>query len=276
MHWYYSQGSTQCGPVSEDEFGRLIQTGVVTRDTLVWKQGMPEWTPYGQLPGVPLPPPDAPTAIAGIPCVACTKLFRESELVDLSGNRVCATCKPLVLQKIREGIPIGASSGLYRQGNYLIVERGAELPHRCVHCNAEGTWRRSRKFYWNPAWIWLFTLICGLGVVILAILTRKRFQTEVSLCATHQKKRTHRILVAWLLFALSAGIAVGIALASLSDEMAGLAGMGAFILFVAAYVYGSWSAAVLTTKRIGTRAARFSRACPAFLEKLPEWNNAEL
>lgn len=209
-------------------------------------------------------------------CVACSRLFPESELIDLSGRPICAACKPVVLQKIREGIPIGSSRGLYRQGNYLIVEQGAELPHRCVHCNAEGTWRKSRRFYWNPTWIWLFTLVCALGVAILAIVTRKRFQTEVSLCEVHQKKRFKGILVAWLLFALSVGIAVVPAATSMPDDVVGLALMGAIILFMTAYMYGSWSAAVLTTKRIGPRAARFSRACPAFLEKLPEWNNTEL
>lgn len=276
VQWFYSQGSTQCGPVDEEEFERLIQTGVVTRDTLVWKRGMSEWVAYGQLPGVTLPPPKVTSSGPGRVCVACSKTFPESETVELSGKHICAACKPMVLQQIREGIPIGTSGGLYRDGKYLIVERGAELPHRCVHCNAEGTWRKPRKYYWNPPWIWIFTLVCGLGVAIMAIVTRKRFETEVSLCAVHQKKRSQGILIAWLLFALTIVLSIVVSSAPISSEGSVIAGLSLFVTVLGAYVYGTWSASVLTTKRIGSRAARFSRACPAFLEKLPEWNREEL
>jgi hypothetical protein len=248
----------------------------VTRDTLVWKKGMAEWTAYGQILGVPLPPPPVTTPGPGIACVGCSKVFPESELIDLSGKRICAACKPLVLQKLREGIPIGASSGLYRDGNELVVERDAELPHRCVHCNAEGTWRRQRQFYWNPSWIWLFTLVCSLGVLLLAILTRKRFRMEVSLCPVHQKRRSRGILIAWMGAAMAVGLFWVIIARDYSDDWAALLGVISIFLLLISIWFGSFTANVLTARRIGPRAARFSRACPAFLEKLPEWNHSEL
>lgn len=46
MTWYYAVGSQQQGPVTEDQLQGLIKDGVVTGDTLVWREGMANWLPY--------------------------------------------------------------------------------------------------------------------------------------------------------------------------------------------------------------------------------------
>lgn len=46
--WYYAVEGTSVGPVNQSEFDRLVSTGAIRRDTLVWQEGMEDWLPYGR------------------------------------------------------------------------------------------------------------------------------------------------------------------------------------------------------------------------------------
>jgi hypothetical protein len=66
MTWYYAVGNERQGPVDDAALDRLIATGVVTPDTLVWKAGMADWQPLSQarpratpVPAPVVPPPPA-------------------------------------------------------------------------------------------------------------------------------------------------------------------------------------------------------------------------
>lgn len=48
MQWYYVSGGSQQGPISHEEIQRLIISGGVSRETLVWKGGMADWAPAGK------------------------------------------------------------------------------------------------------------------------------------------------------------------------------------------------------------------------------------
>jgi hypothetical protein len=60
MTWHYAAGGRQLGPVDDAELDRLIATGIVTPDTLVWRAGMADWQPLSaarpQAPPRPAPP----------------------------------------------------------------------------------------------------------------------------------------------------------------------------------------------------------------------------
>ena len=43
--WFYANGEREHGPIDESEFPALVRSGVVTRETLVWTDSMPEWEP---------------------------------------------------------------------------------------------------------------------------------------------------------------------------------------------------------------------------------------
>ncbi|MCW8129377.1 MAG: DUF4339 domain-containing protein [Planctomycetota bacterium] len=60
--WFYSNGTEQIGPITEVALKDLIKTGAVKRNTLIWKEGMAEWTPAGQVPGIFSSPPPLPSA----------------------------------------------------------------------------------------------------------------------------------------------------------------------------------------------------------------------
>ena len=45
VSWHYAAGGEQRGPVDDAAFDRLVASGEVTPDTLVWRAGMPGWQP---------------------------------------------------------------------------------------------------------------------------------------------------------------------------------------------------------------------------------------
>ena len=46
MSWYYAIGQEQKGPVTDDQLQALVRDGVITGDTLVWREGMAGWQAY--------------------------------------------------------------------------------------------------------------------------------------------------------------------------------------------------------------------------------------
>jgi uncharacterized RDD family membrane protein YckC len=94
--WYYAENGRQSGPVSNAEFLKQISRGAITPETLVWHSGMSAWEPYGGLAG------KTAAGTGEAPCHYCGKVFPSAELIDFSGTRVCAACKPLFVQQFKE------------------------------------------------------------------------------------------------------------------------------------------------------------------------------
>ena len=42
--WYYLQNAQQTGPIAEDQLVRMLNAGQLDRESLVWTQGMQNWT----------------------------------------------------------------------------------------------------------------------------------------------------------------------------------------------------------------------------------------
>jgi TM2 domain-containing membrane protein YozV len=58
--WYYEQNGNRIGPVDEGTMRQLISDRTISIDTLVWTNGMANWTPLQQTQlaaGLPVPPP---------------------------------------------------------------------------------------------------------------------------------------------------------------------------------------------------------------------------
>src|ERR1700722_5629385 len=49
MDCYYSKDGQSIGPVSEATFGSLVESGVITPQTSVWKEGMGDWKDYAEV-----------------------------------------------------------------------------------------------------------------------------------------------------------------------------------------------------------------------------------
>src|SRR6266567_4028521 len=104
MSWYYVSNSERKGPVEQPEFDRLAEQDVITQSTLVWREGMAEWRPYGEVAAPPVGAPPLPTATGGVVCSQCGRIFAPDEVIRLGGGDVCAACKPIATQKLREGV----------------------------------------------------------------------------------------------------------------------------------------------------------------------------
>lgn len=65
--WYYEQNGNRIGPVDEATMRSLIANRTISIDTLVWTNGMANWTPLQQTQlaaGLPVPPPSPYSAPA--------------------------------------------------------------------------------------------------------------------------------------------------------------------------------------------------------------------
>jgi uncharacterized RDD family membrane protein YckC len=104
MDWFYADSGKQVGPIEDPVFRQLAASGIIKNDTLVWRAGMANWQPY-QAVEMPAQPPPLDGAVAGQQsCSECGKPYPSDELVAFGSSLVCATCKPVFTQKLREGI----------------------------------------------------------------------------------------------------------------------------------------------------------------------------
>jgi uncharacterized RDD family membrane protein YckC len=105
MQWYYADQGRQIGPVEETGLDDLVRAGLIRDDTLVWHEGMGNWQAHGIVRG--RRPPEAMPGLAlsnGTRyCGECGHPFSANELVTIGTAPICATCKPIFLQRIREG-----------------------------------------------------------------------------------------------------------------------------------------------------------------------------
>ena len=61
--WYYAANNEQKGPVNESELKADLASGKLPADTLVWKDGMDNWTPATQVSAFTFRQPPAPAAV---------------------------------------------------------------------------------------------------------------------------------------------------------------------------------------------------------------------
>jgi len=98
MIWHYALNGEKRGPVSEDEFHRLVHHRVITGETLVWREGMADWALYNDKIS------NSPTASAGpgagVACAGCGRLTPQGDTVEIGGFQYCAACKPKALQRL--------------------------------------------------------------------------------------------------------------------------------------------------------------------------------
>jgi uncharacterized RDD family membrane protein YckC len=97
MDWYYvGSGRERVGPVTEAELERLVREGTIATDTLVWHAGMADWQPYAQAKLAPAPTGEAV-------CSQCGRTFPQNDMIRYGDSWVCAECKPVFVQKLKEG-----------------------------------------------------------------------------------------------------------------------------------------------------------------------------
>jgi hypothetical protein len=119
MNWYYVDAGQQAGPVDDAQLEALSRSGKIQSDTLVWREGMANWQPYGQVKAASAPPAaGAPPGMGGgtqtapeAVCAECGRMFPTHEMIRHNANYICAGCKPVFMQKLSEGIGTGSRRG---------------------------------------------------------------------------------------------------------------------------------------------------------------------
>jgi hypothetical protein len=190
--WYYTTNDQRYGPLSDAELDKLVVDQVINSNTLVWKDGLAQWTPLGQA-RTGLSPPVALADDFAV-CSICGKRVGADNLIELLGHRICAACKPMAVRRMQEGIAPGNQEGTaWRDGNLVVTYNENILPARCYKCN-EPVARppMKRKVYWHsPGYYWLILIgilvRAGLLIyIVVALFVRKRAIVSVHLCARHR------------------------------------------------------------------------------------------
>ncbi|HLK21033.1 MAG TPA: RDD family protein [Bryobacteraceae bacterium] len=117
MDWFYGDSGKQIGPIDETSFAALVASGIVRDETLVWHAGMANWQPYTTVRPAPQPPPVPIASPDQRFCTECGRAYPSDELLAFGNSLVCAACKPLFTQKLREGI---RPAGSVRYGGFWI------------------------------------------------------------------------------------------------------------------------------------------------------------
>jgi hypothetical protein len=270
MQWYYSSnGQEKVGPLSDAEFQALVQTGAVTGQTVVWRQGMPAWAPYSQV-NFDAPAPVASSALTEGSCAECGRKFPQTEMVQFETSSVCAACKPVFFQKLREGVLTAPASGLWRSGRNLVCSVNARLPQRCIKCNAPTETKQiKRTLYWHSPFVYLVILLNLLIYLIVAIVVRKRAMVFVSICPEHRQARRNVILTSWAL--VLGGIAGAIAGGVMQSGWLAAAGG---VLFLLGIGFGIVRGRLVSPRKIEKEFVWISGCGPEFLAGLPSWNKS--
>lgn len=105
MTWYYQQAGEQRGPVTDSDLEQLFNSGTVRAETLVWRDGMANWSPYSQVKHVPSGSPAMAATLdpGSHVCAECGKVFPSDAVIKFGDRYVCAVCKPIFVQKLKEG-----------------------------------------------------------------------------------------------------------------------------------------------------------------------------
>jgi uncharacterized membrane protein len=126
MTWYHAADGKQAGPFTEEQFRELIANGTLQPATLVWEARLPNWLPLSQVPAELLPAPAIAGAIPGAPpifsaasvaggviCSECGRTFAPDEVIRIADRNVCASCKPILVQRLSEGAAPASVPGLW-------------------------------------------------------------------------------------------------------------------------------------------------------------------
>ncbi|HMN74102.1 MAG TPA: DUF4339 domain-containing protein [Rhodoblastus sp.] len=104
-YWYVGADNASKGPLELEELARLAREGVVQPTTLVWTDGMAEWTPAGSLaaltallgaaPAAPPPPAPPPPAAQRLP--GAVPSFRTAPVGDVPAGPLVSTVETFPL-----------------------------------------------------------------------------------------------------------------------------------------------------------------------------------
>jgi hypothetical protein len=171
----------------------------------------------------------------------------------------------------------------WRSGRLLVLQKGADLPDRCVKSNRPANGRRlKRRMAWHHGAIYLLILVSLLVYIIVALIMQQKATVYIGLSEEWFAKRRRATLIGWL--SVLAGIALvvlgvkqlnatatGGGLRVLQPEMGGWLMAAGFLVFFVGAIYGLLASRMVAPARIDKHFVWIKGACPAYLSELPDW-----
>ncbi len=135
MKWYYESGEGQAGPVNDEELKALVNSGTVTATTRVRNSGMSDWKEYGSLSDSDCSFDEDQTGSPRAFCCECHRSFALKDMMKYGETWVCAECKPMFVQKLKEGVDTSGMryAGFWiRFGAYIIDSIITSVAYRII------------------------------------------------------------------------------------------------------------------------------------------------
>jgi len=119
MQWYYVLNGTRSGPITQEQFDQLAQSGAITPDTLVWRSGMQTWLPLRDVLTQTASANGAPGALDSDSaiCAVSGRVYPKRDMLEYNGQWISAEHKDEFFQRLREGT---AQPGEMRYGGFWI------------------------------------------------------------------------------------------------------------------------------------------------------------
>jgi hypothetical protein len=151
-----------------------------------------------------------------------------------------------------------------REGRYVVVPTGSDLPPRCIICNEPAeTPIKQRKLYWHSPWLYVLILINILLYAIVSLFVRKSAKASPGFCAGHKRARKNKL---WRWFG-SSFIAALAGLVFIGTNI-GIFILPAFVLSFILLIPGLLATNILVAKEINKDFARYAGCKEPFLQAL--------
>ncbi len=183
-----------------------------------------------------------------------------------------ASLPPFVPETLR-----GVDS-IWRDGSSLVVEKNALLPPFCVKTDSPDIKFFFKTYLWYGSFIGLRDFRKNFLVNLTAMAFGRRQAVAVPLSRREARRRTRQILQAWLGALTGSFVGIGTLMWAFSQTHLSYGqsvsllpvSIGAFILLVAATLYGQAKSAILKPVKMTASMTWFHGACEAYLNRFPE------
>jgi hypothetical protein len=165
---------------------------------------------------------------------------------------------------------------VWRNGDLIVMQKGADMPGRCVLCNDAAEPAKPRRILYLNIWLQIamlllflaFNVLALLPILIVSMIFRKTARVRIPVCAAHRRQRLWITLgtVALLLAAISTAV-----VAARAYEFQGPLFIAAVVIFVAAFGLAILRGQLLRAKRIDGKTVILKGAKPPYLDSLPRY-----
>ncbi|MCW1887202.1 hypothetical protein OKA04_20860 [Luteolibacter flavescens] len=161
------------------------------------------------------------------------------------------------------------SAYYFRDGDFLVVRDGAELPPTCMRTNAPadaGSWRKRVTLAWTPPWVFFLLLINLIVLIVVMLFVQKRAKITYTLSAPVRRAIVWKQSVGGVLLVASVALIIlFFAAEDGPDPVFGLTGIVSLIVSLILFIIAN----PIKVVKFRDDWFRVKGCSPAFLAGLP-------